>query len=238
MNYIHFSLLITLSLLVIPYLLQLQSTNIFAKISMSFTSLLQMQNTLIHESFHIIATIITGGKAKSIKLNKNLSGLATGLTYTKWSAIIVTFAGYVGASIYSFFLVKYLLEENYQILFILLAIMYAIGLLFIRNFYGIFWFVLIGSVFYGMYYLKYFELLKYIVAINVFLTMVEAFKTSLYVAKLSIIDKETETDATILNKLTKLPIAFWGLLFGLIGSTSFFFTVLLVLEYLVKLPLS
>lgn len=184
-------------------------------------------NTIIHEVCHGLTAFLTGGKLKGIRLNSDLSGVATTLTKSKWSLILVKLVGYTGASFFTYQMLYMLVEEEYELLGILLFFFYFVTFLFIRNAFGMVWIISIGLVTIGFYFLDKLELLLPFYSFMVIFSAIESFFSSMRVWGISLYSKE-KSDATDLRDITKIPVMVWGTLFGLVGVYFFYLQLQLI----------
>lgn len=171
-------------------------------------------NTALHEFGHALMALVTGGSVDKIELFKDTSGTTTTKSSSKFSAILVSLAGYpFAASVawLSFYLIRQGAEQG---LVIGLSLLFVVMLLFwIRNWYGALWVVLfcVGNgllLYYGES-----EWLHYVALFYAVMILVESVTSTITIVVLSIRDGSRAGDATNLAKTTHVPAFFWALLF-------------------------
>lgn len=188
-----------------------------------YTSLV---NTLVHEISHALCSILTGGGVKEITLHHDASGLAvtTATVYTwrdfprnvwAWfSRVLVSYAGYTGASLSTVGLFYLLSKGKYEeILYVFVGISVITLVLWIRNTVGTIWTIFfIGVIGLALYY----QLQPVILHLSVFLSTVmfiQSITTAFTICKLSIKQRKQAGDATNLAQFTFIPAFLWGTLF-------------------------
>ncbi|MDT8861559.1 M50 family metallopeptidase [Alkalihalobacillus sp. MEB130] len=171
-------------------------------------------HTLIHESGHAIATLLTSGKVYSISLFSTTDGVAYTASTSRFRSIIVAYAGYTFASfmaLISFYLIT---SGNVMLLFYVFLSFAIINLcLWVRNFFGILWllFYVIGCSF--MIYFQLDSIKEMVVHLLASIILVQSVLASIAIFLLSITHSKSAGDATNLQKLTYIPAFIWGLLF-------------------------
>jgi hypothetical protein len=177
-------------------------------------SLFGTVHTLVHESGHAIASLLTSGKVYSISLYRTTEGVAYTSSRSWVSSVIVTYAGYTFASVVSV-LSFYLIAEGHVLVlfysFLGLAIINL--LLWVRNFYGVIWLLFfIGSCVLLMYFQL--RLVKEIVVYFLSsIVLVHSLLASITIFLLSMSNRQNAGDAYGLQKLTYIPAFVWGFLF-------------------------
>ncbi len=171
-------------------------------------------NTALHEFGHALMALVTGGSVDKIELFRDTSGTTTTKSSSRFSAILVSLAGYpFAASVawLSFYLIRQGAEQG---LVIGLSILFVVMLLFwIRNWYGALWVVLfcVGNgllLYYGEP-----DWLHYVALFYAVMILVESVTSTITVVVLAIRDGGKAGDATNLAKTTHVPAFFWALLF-------------------------
>lgn len=171
-------------------------------------------NTALHEFGHALMALVTGGSVDKIELFRDTSGTTTTKSSSRFSAILVSLAGYpFAASVawLSFYLIRQGAEQG---LVIGLSILFVVMLLFwIRNWYGALWVVLfcVGNgllLYYGEP-----DWLHYVALFYAVMILVESVTSTITIVVLAIRDGDKAGDATNLAKTTHVPAFFWALLF-------------------------
>ncbi|MCR4857350.1 MAG: M50 family metallopeptidase [Bacteroidales bacterium] len=171
-------------------------------------------NTALHEFGHALMALVTGGSVDKIELFRDTSGTTTTKSSSRFSAILVSLAGYpFAASVawLSFYLIRQGAEQG---LVIGLSILFVVMLLFwIRNWYGALWVVLfcVGNgllLYYGEP-----DWLHYVALFYAVMILVESVTSTITIIVLAIRDGDKAGDATNLAKTTHVPAFFWALLF-------------------------
>ncbi|RSL33344.1 M50 family peptidase [Salibacterium salarium] len=186
-------------------------------------SYLSIFYTLIHESGHALAAVLTGGKVKSISLFSNTEGLAS-TRHHKFGFFITSIAGYPFASIVSVLFMYVLQNEWYNELGIALLVYLVFSALFwVRNSYGVFWITTILLMAYFIWSQHADKILVYVLTGVGFILLVQAFISCWHILILSIRSPESAGDASMLSRLSFIPAPFWGFLFFMQGM--FFFAL-------------
>jgi hypothetical protein len=187
-------------------------------------------HTLIHETGHALAALLTSGKVYSISLFSSTDGVAYTGSKSWVSSVIVTYSGYTFSSvmtILAFFLIAN--GEEISLFYIYLGLAVINLLLWVRNKFGIFWLMTyIG----GSYLLVHYQLssLKEIVVyILSSVLLVQSVLASLTIFLLSFTKTQQAGDALGLQKLTYIPAFIWGTLF----FTQSFFSAYYVIKNLI-----
>lgn len=171
-------------------------------------------NTALHEFGHALMALVTGGSVDKIELFRDTSGTTTTKSSSRFSAILVSLAGYpFAASVawLSFYLIRQGAEQG---LVIGLSILFVVMLLFwIRNWYGALWVVLfcVGNgllLYYGEP-----DWLHYVALFYAVMILVVSVTSTITIVVLAIRDGDKAGDATNLAKTTHVPAFFWALLF-------------------------
>jgi len=180
-------------------------------------------NTAIHELGHALMALILEGSVKKIELFNDASGVTTTSTKTKFGGFLVALIGYPFSSLVSYF-IFYLLSFGYDKGFIIaISILFIFMLLlWIRNIYGAIWMIAFCTLNGYLIYLnneKYIQIAALLYAVFI---AVDALFSALIVLFLSIKQKDSAGDATLLKKITGVPALIWGLLFAGIAGVVFY----------------
>jgi len=174
---------------------------------------LRTLNTLLHESGHALAALLTSGEVMTISIDSDTSGLTKTKSNSRFSAIIVSAAGYPFAAAFSSLLVALAISRQPQLVFfILLSIMLINLALFVRNTYGIFWLV-ISLIFILILYWKANEtVFTYSAIVLSIISLTESVTSGFALIALALKNSSKAGDATNLARLTSIPAAIWSLL--------------------------
>jgi len=189
--------------------------------------LLKTFHTLIHESGHAFAALLTGGKNHRMELNTNMSGLTITESQNAFFRFIIAISGYPFASAFAYLGIILIVNNTSGIyLTVLLCILIFQLMMNIRNTYGVIW----AS---GMIVLIALQLVKtpqLMWATGVIISAVVLFESLLkaaHILVLSFSKRKMAGDAANLDKITGIHAAVWGLIFF---SQAVFFFILSVLE--------
>ncbi|WP_227938235.1 M50 family metallopeptidase [Alkalihalobacillus deserti] len=180
--------------------------------------------TLIHETGHALAALLTSGKVYCISLYASTDGVAHTGSKSWFSSVIVAYAGYTFSSliaILAFFLIAN--GESTFLFYVLFTIALINLLLWVRNKFGIFWLLIyIG----GSYLLIHYQLTsvkEMIVYLLASIILVQSVLASLTILILSLTNSKQAGDAQALQKLTFIPAFVWGSIFFLQSLLSTYF---------------
>lgn len=181
-------------------------------------------NTLLHESGHAIAAILTSGEVISIELSSDTSGAALTKSGSKIKAMLVSLSGYPFAALMSGIFIALASHNQYKIIFFILISIALINLaFFVRNTYGIVWLI----TFSGLVIFTFWTGIKEVsntAALSVSLiSLSESVFSTLTILYLGFNEPRKAGDATNLAKTTKVPAAIWGILItGMVGIIVYF----------------
>lgn len=187
-------------------------------------------HTLIHETGHALAALVTSGRVYSISLYSNTAGAARTGSRSWFSSVFVAYAGYTFSS-FMVFLAFYLIGKGEAdfLFYIFLTLALLNLLLWVRNKFGVLWLLLyIG----GSYLIIHFqwstvkEVVVYLLSSVIF---VQSVLTSFTILLLSVTNTKEAGDAKSLQKLTFIPSFIWGLVF----FSQSLFTTYYVFRYLI-----
>lgn len=178
-----------------------------------FSSLFRNLNTMIHEFGHAVVALATSGHVSSIDLNANHSGATYVMTYSTWSSILVSLAGYISASLFAVLLFYgYYKKQQKQGLILMTAVALIMLILYVHDGFGVVW--LIGFI--ALNALMYFvwePLRNFYYMLLCFLTLEESITSSLYLAWVSVTSPRAAGDAALLAQDTFVPAIGWSILF-------------------------
>lgn len=176
-------------------------------------------NTMIHEAGHAVASKLTGGEVVKINLRMNTEG-------TAWSrngylgGIIVSAAGYPAASLFAFsmlLLFKHGLIMTAAVAY--LAIIVGMGILWVRNLYGIIWVTSITlsmvALFLADQYYNW-DAMPYMLLVVVMIVLVQSVVSAFHIMLISFKTPRNAGDASSLARAVKIiPPQAFGVLFFL-----------------------
>jgi hypothetical protein len=189
-------------------------------------------NTLIHESGHAIAALITSGEVYNVELFSDTSGTAVTKTKGTFSQFLVSFAGYPFGSAMAYLLFYIISRGEYRIVLYILACFALLNLMFyVRNSYGIFWLLTFTALifvvnFYGGEFLQY-----AVTALLSGIMLFEAFYSSIELVMIAKKKSKSAGDAYNLERLTHFPAMFWALLFVVQSGWFIYMSVRLFFEF-------
>ncbi len=184
-------------------------------------------NTLIHESSHAITSLLFQGRIVEIRLFSDTSGLTITENKSRFSSIIVAFVGYPMPVLFALGML-WLNDHgmDYITLYILLSIVIANLILFVRNAYGIIW--LLSFIAICILLLIYGGELSigFFVLFLVFILLTSGIYDTFLLMLLSFKKGHSAGDASTLHKLTGFPAQFWAILFLLLNSMISLYVIL------------
>ena len=182
---------------------------------------LQVINTMIHESGHALMALLTQGQVYSISLFANTEG-ATMTGTTSWiGRVLVSASGYVFSSAAAFlFLLLLKKGKHHWILWVLIAFAAVNLLLWVRNLYGILW--LIGFLAFLIVLLRSGSgpFLEYSILLIAGILLVESVSSAFQIMWLSFASSSAAGDATNLARATYIPACLWGI--GFFAQSLYF----------------
>lgn len=154
-----------------------------------FSEFFRNVDTLIHELFHALVTLVLSGDVRFIHLYSDQSGVTYTAYADHWMSIPVSLAGYIGSALFTVLLFWLHSRKKEKAGLILIALVAGLSLaLFVRNGYGMAWcggFALLTIV---MIALKRPGLLKGYYLLLAFICLVESVISSLIILSLAIQD--------------------------------------------------
>lgn len=176
-------------------------------------------NTMIHEAGHAVASKLTGGEVVKIDLRMNTEG-------TAWSkngrvgGIIVSAAGYPASSAFAFgMLVLFKNELIMTATAAYLLIIVGMGILWVRNFYGIIWVTSITASMFALYLADQYygwDAMPYMLLVVVMIVLVQSVVSAFHIMIISIKTPRDAGDATSLARALKvIPPQIFGVAFFL-----------------------
>lgn len=168
-------------------------------------------NTLVHESGHALIALI-GGDVHTISLFMNTEGV----TYTSHSSWFGGFftggAGYVASSFMAFIAFWLISRKKYKVLIgILIGLILINVLLWVRNFYGVFWLLSFGAGFIFLLYKGSANVVQNCLLLIASILLVESVSSAFTIQILSYLQPHSAGDATGLADSTVfIPAQVWG----------------------------
>ncbi|MDQ0156216.1 M50 family metallopeptidase [Robertmurraya andreesenii] len=170
-------------------------------------------NTLVHETGHALIALI-GGDVHQISLFMNTEGV----TYTSHSSWVGGFftggAGYVASSLMAFLAFWLISRKRYNILIVILVGLILLNVvLWVRNFYGIFWLLSFGAGFLLLLFKGSSTLVQNCLLLIASILLVESVSSAFTIQMLSFIQPHSAGDATGLARSTVfIPVQAWGVI--------------------------
>jgi hypothetical protein len=173
-------------------------------------------DTLIHELFHALVTLLLSGKVMFIHLYADQSGVTYSAYTGNWMSIPISLAGYIGSALFAVFLFFLHSRKQEKTGLIIIAAIALIGLLlFVRNGYGMAWCGGFSLLTIFICALTRPGLLKGYYLFIAFICLVESVIGALIILSMAFLDPAAAGDATNLDRVTYVPAVFWGALFAL-----------------------
>ncbi|QJD87257.1 M50 family metallopeptidase [Cohnella herbarum] len=183
-----------------------------------FSEFFRNVDTLIHEMFHALATLILSGDVRYIHLYANQSGVTYMAYADHWMSIPISLAGYFGSALFTVLLFYLHSRKKEKAGLILIAFVAVLGLaLFVRNGYGMAWCGGFAALTVAILLLKKPGLLKGYYLLVAFICLVESVISSLIILTLALQDPAAAGDAASLSEVTPIPAIFWGALFAFVS---------------------
>jgi hypothetical protein len=174
--------------------------------------------TISHEGGHAVAALLVGRRLRGIRVHSDTSGLTVSSGRPSGPGMVVMLvAGYLGPAVVGLGAVALLLRGHALGLLWGFVLVLALMLLQIRNFYG---FVIVLGVGAGLLVLSWYGSAPVQTALATLLTWVlllAAPKPVLELVRQHRHGRAGHSDASQLYRLTRLPVALWLALFGLLN---------------------
>lgn len=192
-------------------------------------------NTLLHESGHAIAAILTSGDVVEIELSSDTSGSASTKSGSKGRAILVSFAGYPFAAMFSGFLLAMAVNHQYKTFFVVLFSVALLNLvLFVRNTYGIAWIITFSGLIFFVFWLGN-EVVSYIFTLAIgLISLSETVFSTLTIIYLGFAHPRKAGDLTNLAKISKVPAAIWAMIISIVVALVVYYIILHYFPYPLK----
>lgn len=172
-------------------------------------------NTMVHESGHALAALLTSGQVTKVELFADLSGTTHTVNSGKLASVVVGLAGYLFASGFAWvsaLLVANGLERWLVVVLLALALMNLV--LYVRNMYGMVWLVLF--VFACGFLLSKGDRLWLQVTAVVFLVVMlsDSAMSAIELLLMSFKTPKKAGDASMLAKATGIPAQVFAVVFA------------------------
>lgn len=183
-------------------------------------------NTLLHESGHALAAILTSGEVVHVELNADTSGTAFTKSGSKFRAMLVSFSGYPFAALASGMLIWLSVTNQYRVVFLILLSLALLNLmLFVRNTYGIVWLMTFSGL---IVFVAWFDKMPltsiFTLAISL-IAFAETIMSTLVILYLGLALPRKAGDLTNLARASRVPAAFWALLTAGIVAVLVYYTI-------------
>ncbi|WP_375424656.1 M50 family metallopeptidase [uncultured Friedmanniella sp.] len=174
--------------------------------------------TITHEGGHAVAALVVGRRLRGIRLHSDTSGLTVSSGRPSGPGMVaMLLAGYLGPALVGLGAALLLLDGHALGLMWAFALLLALMLLQIRNLYG---FVVVLGFGAGLGLLSWYGAAGTQTAVATLLTWVlllAAPKPVLELTRQHQAGRAKHSDAGQLSRLTRLPVALWLALFGLLN---------------------
>jgi hypothetical protein len=172
--------------------------------------------TLVHEMAHAVMTLILSGSVLYIELYSDQSGVTHSMIQPGWRSILISLAGYTGASLFAWLLFRLLAGRRDRPGLLIVALVALLGLLlFVRNGYGIIWCAGFAGITLAICLLAPGWLRVFYASLVAFICLVESVISSFTILAIAILDPAAAGDAANLSRETFIPAAVWGAFFAL-----------------------
>lgn len=177
--------------------------------------------TMVHEFGHFFMALLTKGEVVAVNLFSDNSGNTISKTKNKFSGFLVSISGYITASAFALLMYYCISKQNYIFpLVILTSISLILLALSIRNYYGVFWTIVFSLINVLVLVYKNQDVIHLTVCFYAHIIFVESIISCINLLRLSIKNSKKAGDASVLQKLTKLPAVFWAIIFLLISIAT------------------
>ncbi len=189
-------------------------------------------NTLIHETGHALMALFLSGKVHRIDLSSDTSGSALTSTDNKFKSFLVSIIGYPFSSIIAFVFFYFIHQKAFDyVLFIIIGIAILNLILYVRNWYGIFWLLSFLSISVLIIYFKIEMLLFGFALFCSFIILSDSILSAIILLIISIKSPKAAGDANNLANLTHFPAVFWSVLFVAFSIFMGYKTIVLFFPY-------
>ncbi|MCC3375500.1 M50 family metallopeptidase [Cohnella sp. REN36] len=180
-----------------------------------FSSFFRNLDTMIHEFSHALVALLVSGRVLRIELHADHSGVTYTLVPTDWGQLLVSLAGYVGASLFALLLFALYRKQQQKLgLGLVTAIALLMLILYVHSGFGALWLAgfialnvlafFVRPAFRNFYYL-----------LLAFLSLEESAMSPVSLAIMAFQDGSRAGDASNLQHYTGVPALVWGIGFTL-----------------------
>lgn len=182
--------------------------------------------TMLHESGHAIAAILTSGEVIKIEYRKDTSGLAQTKTNSRFSAFLTSFAGYPFAALASSVLLILTINGQLKIVaFILLSLVILNLILFVRNSFGIVWLIIFSILLIIMMIYANHLTQRIFLLFVCMIAFTETIASTAVITILGLTNGKKSGDMSNLKKITGVSAAFWSIMNLVIVVSILYYTV-------------
>jgi hypothetical protein len=183
-------------------------------------------NTLLHESGHALGAILTSGEVLRIDILKNTAGMTETKSKGKFSAFIVSFAGYPFAALASSIMLVMSINGNHHLVMYVLFTMVVINLLFfVRNLFGVIWLVVFSCLLTMSVWLDNDLLSKLFLMFISLIAFTETFTSTLVISYLGLTKPRKAGDLFNMQRMSGVPAGFWALIIGAVVIWILYYTI-------------
>lgn len=181
----------------------------------------RLVNTMIHESAHALAALLSNGTVVHIDYQSDTSGTVLTRATSKWSQFIITLVGYPASSAAAALLI-YLIKNKWfeGVLFGLFVVALVNLLLWVRNAFGIAWLITFILLTAGIFFYAPLFWRKMLAIFCSGVVLFDSVVSAYVLLIISIKNPRRAGDAHNLAVITGIPAVVWALLF--LGCALFF----------------
>lgn len=184
-------------------------------------------NTLLHESGHAVAAILTSGEVIRIELNSDTSGTALTKSSSKFRAFLVTFCGYPFAALASGGLLWLSAHHQYRYVFLILLTICLLNLmLFVRNSYGLVWLITFTIIITFIAWYQHALLTEIFSTLISLIAFAETILSTITIAYLGCFLPKKAGDITNLGRISQIPAFIWAFLLTAVVACIVYYTIL------------
>ena len=178
----------------------------------------RMLVTITHEGGHAVAALVSGRRLRGIRLHSDTSGLTVSAGRPTGPGMVATLlAGYLGPALVGLGAVALLLSGHALGLLWLFVLLLALMLLQIRNLYGFAVVVLTGGALSALTWYGSAAAQTGVATLLTWLLLLAAPKPVVELVRQHRAGRAQHSDASQLSRLTRLPVAVWIVLFGVLN---------------------
>ncbi|MBB6674755.1 M50 family metallopeptidase [Cohnella nanjingensis] len=180
-----------------------------------FSSYFRNLDTMIHEFSHALVTLLVSGRVLRIELHADHSGVTYSMIPSSWGQLLVSMAGYVGASLFALLMFKLHSRQQQKLgLGLITGIALIMLLLYVHSGFGAYWLAgFIALNVFAFFVRPAFRNFYYLLL--AFLSLEESAMGPFSLAMYAFEDSARAGDATNLQHYTGLPALVWSIGFTL-----------------------